>query len=270
MTTSARPSPVVGLKPVAPEQSTQIHYPESDGEPMGETGFHVRQIITIAVILRDLFRDRTDVYVGANMFLYYRQGDPSGVVSPDVFAVFNTTSEERRTWKLWEEHGRVPAIVFEITSDETQDKDRFFKRALYEELGVQEYFLFDPLGQYLKPALQGYRLAEGRYVALEPITLSQNLIGLESQTLKTLLRAEENGLGFYHLETGERLLPPHEAYSQLRLETQSRQAAEIQAEVEAQARRAAEIQAKTEAKARQAAEAEVARLQAELKQLKGE
>jgi len=48
-----------------------IEYPESDGEPMGETGFHVTLITFLLSMLREHFRNRSDVYVGANMFVYY-------------------------------------------------------------------------------------------------------------------------------------------------------------------------------------------------------
>ncbi len=48
-------------------------YPATDGEPMAETGFHVTLIVCFLVMLRSFFRDRGDVYVGANMFMYYRQ-----------------------------------------------------------------------------------------------------------------------------------------------------------------------------------------------------
>ena len=48
-------------------------------------------------------------------------------------------------------------MVFEITSRGTRLEDLGTKRALYAMLGVREYFLYDPLGEYLQPPLQGYR-----------------------------------------------------------------------------------------------------------------
>src|SRR4029077_11601429 len=39
---------------------------------------------------------------------------------------------------------------------------------LPKDLGVDEYFLFDPLGEYLSPRLQGFRLMEGRYRQIRP------------------------------------------------------------------------------------------------------
>jgi hypothetical protein len=41
---------------------------------------------------------------------------------------------------------------------------------LYQDvLKVREYFLFDPRDEYLQPSLQGFRLQDGRYVAILPI-----------------------------------------------------------------------------------------------------
>jgi Uma2 family endonuclease len=239
------------LSHVAPVETDErkIEYPDSDGTPMGETGFHVTQILTTLATLRLRFRDRNDVYVGANMFLYYRQGDPRAVVAPDVFVVLNTTSDERRSWKVWEEDGRVPAIVFEITSSSTRDDDLLFKRALYEDLGVQEYILFDPLGQYLEPALQGYRLTQDRYVTLPQQSLPDGGYELVSDVLGLALRAKAGALALYDRATGEKLLTPPELYDRAEREAAARQAAETRAEQ---------------------AEAELTRLRTELARLRGE
>jgi Uma2 family endonuclease len=227
----------------------QIEYPDSDGTPMGETGFHVTQILTTLATLRLRFRHRTDVYVGANMFLYYRQGDPRAVVAPDVFVVFDTTSEQRRSWKVWEENERVPSIIFEITSPSTRDADLLFKRALYEDLGVQEYVLFDPVGEYLEPVLQGYHLAQDRYVATPQQSLPDGGYELVSDVLGVILRAEAGELALYDRVTGEKLPAPLELYDLAEQEAAARQAAEARAE---------------------RAEAELARLQTELARLRGE
>ena len=64
-----------------------VEYPESDGEPMGETGFHVALMVYVIGMLRAFFHHRSDAYVGGNMFLYYHEGDPRQCVSPDAFHV---------------------------------------------------------------------------------------------------------------------------------------------------------------------------------------
>ena len=121
-----------------------IHYPESDGKPMGETDVHIDALIYLREALKDYFRDESQVYVAGNMFLYYEEGNPAACLAPDVFVVQGVAKGERRTYKLWEE-SQPPTVVFEITSRGTQLEDLGTKRAVYAMLGVREYFLYDPL-----------------------------------------------------------------------------------------------------------------------------
>jgi hypothetical protein len=48
-------------------------YPDSDGKPMGETGFHVLAMIYVWQALRDFFAGRDDIYVATDMFYASRQ-----------------------------------------------------------------------------------------------------------------------------------------------------------------------------------------------------
>ncbi|MCK6629557.1 MAG: Uma2 family endonuclease [Anaerolineae bacterium] len=72
-------------------QIKTIDYLESDGEPMGETGIHSLRILNSLGALRAWFRHHPDVYVGANMFMYYTKDHPADVVAPDLFVVFDTS-----------------------------------------------------------------------------------------------------------------------------------------------------------------------------------
>lgn len=214
-----------------------LHYPESDGKPMGETDLHIDALIYLREALKDFFRDEPQVYVAGNMFLYYEEGNPAACLAPDVFVVQGVLKQERRTYKLWEE-GQPPAVVFEITSRGTRLEDLGSKRVVYTMLGVREYFLYDPLGEYLQPPLQGYELQQGEYQRIPPAAegrLVSRVLGLE-------LWLEAGRLRVVNPATGERLLTPAEAQAAWR----------------------------TEAAARQAAEAELERLQAELARLRGE
>lgn len=216
-------------------------YPTTDGEPMAETGFHVTLIAYFLAMLRSLFRDRDDVYVGANMFLYYREDNPAKKVAPDLFVVFGVPNHERRIWRTWEE-GKGPDVVFEFTSKSTWDEDLGSKKGLYAWLGVREYFLFDPLSEYLQPRLQGFRLTNGDYGPIQATPSGE----LASQLLGLVLRMQEDELQLLDEEDRERLLPPLEL---------------------ARALEEARMLLQQERAARQAAEAEVARLRAELERL---
>jgi Uma2 family endonuclease len=186
--------------------ATQIHYPESDGKPMGESDVHIDALIYLREALRDHFRDDPQLYVAGNMLLYYEEGNPAACVAPDVFIVQGVAKHERRTYRLWEE-GRSPTVVFEITSRGSRLEDLGTKRVVYAMLGVQEYFLYDPLGEYLRPSLQGYRLQEGEYQRIS----SEGEGRLTSQALGLELRLEEGRLRLVNAVTGERLLTPAEA-----------------------------------------------------------
>lgn len=141
-------------------------YPESDGKPMAETDVHRNLLADLVFTLDNYFRARPDVYVSGNLLVYYVEGNPAKCFAPDVFVVRGVPKSQRRIYKLWEE-GVAPQIVIELTSRKTWREDLQTKWRLYEELGVQEYFIFDPEYDYLDEPLVGYRLENGKYVSLE-------------------------------------------------------------------------------------------------------
>lgn len=178
-----------------------VEYPYSDGQPMAESDIHRKEMLDLIAALDRRYRGTPDVYVAGNMFLYFRQGDPRSVVAPDVFLVRGIAKGERKSFKLWEE-GRVPNLVIEVTSESTRNEDLTRKKTCYERLGVEEYILHDPEGDYLSPRLQGYRLAGDRY---EPMPARFDG-SLDSRTTGLTLRVEGNNLRLIDTVTGERLL----------------------------------------------------------------
>jgi hypothetical protein len=221
---------------------TTVHYPESDGKPMGETDVHRKEMVREIDLLERFFAGQR-VYVSGDLLLYYERGEPKKFVVPDVFVVRDLEPGDRRVYKLWVER-KPPNIIIEVTSGKTKKKDTLTKPPLYARLGVKEYFLLDPTRDYLDPPLRGYRLVGDQYEPLAADTEER----LVSEELGLRLQAEHGHLLFFRLDTGERLLTTEEArYA----EAEARRA-------EAEARRAAED-------ARRAAEAEVARLREELR-----
>lgn len=126
-------------------QTTEIFYPSSDGEPLAETSVHADAIINTVIALRQYLQERSAIVL-ADQFLYYAQGFPRLRVAPDVMVIFNVASGGRDNYKIWEE-GQVPVVIFEMTSVGTKNQDMGFKKTLYEQLGVLEYWLFDPKGE---------------------------------------------------------------------------------------------------------------------------
>ena len=182
--------------------SALIRYPESDGKPIGESNAHTAQILDLRFALARYFRNDPHVYVAADLLLYYVEGDPKEFVVPDVFVVRGVPKGERRIYKLWEE-GRAPDVVFEITSASTRREDLGTKRVLYADLGVKEYFVFDPTGEDLRPPLRAFRLSGSDFQPLKEPVFSE-VLGLELQIVDKHLR-------LFDPRTGKRLLTPAEA-----------------------------------------------------------
>jgi Uma2 family endonuclease len=212
-------------QPLHHDEVDAVHYPESDGTPVAETEVHVNELLALWATLRDHFRDDENIYAGANMFVYYERGNPRGVFSPDVFVTRGVPKRVRRTFKIWEE-GKPPSFVMEVSSDSTWLEDTGNKKALCARLGVQEYFLFDPLCDYLEPNLQGFTLVDGEYQRIAAGADGS----VFSPVLGLMLRAEGSTLRCYEPATGERLLRFEEAPEAHRLAEQRWQAAERERE----------------------------------------
>ena len=142
--------------------------PYDDGMPM-ESEKHVLQMSLLIESLTYAWAGRDDFYVGGNMFVYYSelQAKQNDFRGPDVFVVLDTVRKVRKSWVVWEEDGRTPDLVIELTSPSTEAVDRGEKKRIYARaLHVGEYFLFDPIDG----RLEGYRLgsATGDYEPMTP------------------------------------------------------------------------------------------------------
>lgn len=138
-------------------------YPTSDGRPMAETDWHRDLMLRLIETLKRHYSDDPNIYVSGNLLVFYKPNDKRRHVSPDVFVVRGVPAGSRPNYLIWEE-GKAPEVVIELTSKTTRREDLDKKFKLYRDvLGVKEYYLYDPRGDYLEPALQGYRLVDGEY-----------------------------------------------------------------------------------------------------------
>jgi Uma2 family endonuclease len=184
-------------------------YPTGDGKPMAETDWHRILMTRLIEMLIRFFSADPRVYVSGNLLVFYEQGNRRRHVSPDVFMVRGVEKHLRPNYLVWEE-GRGPEVVIELTSSSTRREDQTTKRTLYQNtLRVQEYFLFDPFGDYLDPQLQGYRLHRGIY---RPI---RRLHGrLPSRVLGLHLQGAGDNLRLFDPQTGNYLPTPQELLAQ--------------------------------------------------------
>ncbi|MFM9965051.1 MAG: Uma2 family endonuclease [Planctomycetaceae bacterium] len=208
---------------VAPQEG--VTYPSSDGKPMAETDLHRNWMFRLIELLLRHFVG-TQTYVSGNMLLYYVEGNPKKRVAPDVFVVRGIDPHDRRVYKLWEE-GIAPQVVIEVSSKGTMREDLRHKPQIYEQIGVREYFLFDPLAEYLEPALTGFRRIEGDeldtgFVRME-MDDSKSLV---SEELGLILRLVGRDLVLIDRQTGERLKTDRECAIE---ERAARELAEVRA-----------------------------------------
>lgn len=129
-----------------------------DGEPL-ETPRHRIAMNTLIRSLQHAWADRSDVYVGGNMFVYYSstQVKNQDFRGPDFFAVCNVDGNRpRQGWVIWEEGGRYPDVIIELLSTSTAETDRGVKKQLYERVfRTPDYFIFDPFDAN---SLEGWHL----------------------------------------------------------------------------------------------------------------
>ncbi|WP_228039094.1 Uma2 family endonuclease [Nostoc sp. LEGE 12450] len=210
---------------------SEIFYPSADGQPVAETYDHLYALLTTLEVLQQYLANSQATVLG-NQFIYYAQGFPKLRVAPDVIVIFDVAPGGRDNYKIWEE-GQVPTVIFEMTSFGTKGQDEIFKKTLYEQLGVKEYWLFDPKGEWVEQQLRGYRLRGEIY---EPIQDGC------SEPLQLRLVVEGRLIGFYREDTGEKLLIPNELAEALRQEVLARQQAEELVEQERQRAEHAELQ----------------------------
>ena len=226
-----------------------VEYPSGDGRPMAENDWQLHAIIDSISALDSHFRNRPDVYVSGDLFIYYEEGNPRARVAPDVFVVFGVPKHKRPVYKLWEE-GVVPAFVMEVASAGTWREDDGRKAELYERLGVREYWQYDPTGEYLGLHLKVRLLVEGAYVPQPVVESLDGTLLLRSEALDLDFRVKGEEMHIFDPATGERLLGLAEQIA-------ARRAAESRA-------RAAESRAEAAESRAEAAEAELAEIRTRL------
>ena len=232
-----------------------IHYPDSDDEPLPDGRYQVPYFIEIVGTVREYFRDRPDVEVSGNTFIYYEEGNPRRFISPDLHVTLGVTAEGfasmdyRNTYLVWE-IGKPADFVLEIASESTARRDVTEKRVLYARIGFGEYWRFDDSSGdfYGEPLVVEY-LECGEYRRFDVVPDAEGRPHGYSPALGLWLYWDDGQLRFYDPATGE----------WLRSRTEERAAAD-------QARATAD----QEHAARRLAEAQVAELQAELSRLRSE
>ncbi|NEP84535.1 MAG: Uma2 family endonuclease [Okeania sp. SIO3C4] len=154
---------IPGWKPPMPP--TDLIF--DDGEPLESN----RHRIAINILIDSLFQlwsGHRDFFAGGNMFIYYssEQARTWDYKGPDFFVVLNVDRKKSRLgWVVWEEEGRYPDAIVELTSPATASVDFGKKKDIYEQIfRTPYYFIFDPFDQ---KSLQGWHLKNSKYHELQ-------------------------------------------------------------------------------------------------------
>ncbi len=182
----------------------EIYYPETDETIMPEGIQHFLLSVHLASTLLAFFAKQNDAKVFGNVMLYYEEGKPQKFVSPDLMICFGLQDFPKRVYKLWEEKV-VPSVVVEFASNTTWFNDVSTKLALYQKLGVKEYYVYDIEYAHLPEPLMAYRLDDGvlseievkdkrilsESLGLELVDTGETLRFFDPQTQKFLMTMEE-------------------------------------------------------------------------------
>ena len=250
------------------------------------------QAIPMAQLYRLLnhhYEGRDNVFISGNgsIFISYEEGNGNSRVAPDLFIAFGVNVAEIRerlpNFWVWE-IGKVPDLVIEVASPSTASRDLWAKRQLYQDLGIPEYWRFDPSPGALLYGrrIVGDRLVNGEYVPYDAHTAADGSVRSRSELLDLYFAwSEARGFDVLDPVTGRTIDPLVAARERARVltvradreaaradaEAARANAAEVRADYAGSRADAAESLAESEAARADAAEARARELEAELRRL---
>ena len=164
---------------------------------MGETSVHAALVHYLVEVLKWLFRGQAcAVYQNLN---FYQTPNPREYpLAPDIAVITGVNFRHVRSWRVGKT-GPAPQVVFEIASEETWKKDLQEKPMQYAQMGVGEYFAYDPNDPHAwrgsSQRLFGWQLERGKRAMRElPVDASGRLW---SPSLDSFLVPETEYLRLY-------------------------------------------------------------------------
>jgi Uma2 family endonuclease len=117
-------------------------FPDSDGRPMAENTRQYEAIVSLKGNI-EAFAPAT-AFVAGDHLIYVDPLDPAERLAPDVYVAFGRPRGHRGSYKLWEEGGVFPQVVFEVLGPSNTAAEMSEKRQFYFRHGAEEYYEFDP------------------------------------------------------------------------------------------------------------------------------
>jgi Uma2 family endonuclease len=245
----------------------------AEEEEMPESNLQLVLMIYLIGVLKYWYADE-GWFVGGNLMVkppdatQYTRSFKS--LSPDVLVchgvVLSEAEEQALTsWDMNEPNRPAPSVVFEICSNSTWQIDLDRKPGWYGQIGVREYFAFDPQ-QFWRGSnvhLRGWRYVNGLPMELETDERGR----LWSVTLDSYVVPDGIRLRLTDRRGRQRLTEKEASEVAQREAERARRKAEREARAAQQARQQAEQRLEAERLAKEAAWLEVQELREKLKQL---
>ena len=203
-----------------------------------EQSREIREVLNLLSARFTDFDRSPDVFLDADTNICYNPRDLNVRVAPDVYLVFGVDAEAihpRKIYLPWEA-GKVPDWVLEVASESTGQQDVNRKPNIYAQIGIPEYWMFDPTGGryhrqringggFHPQPLYGGRLVDGRYQPIELTTEPDGILKGYSEILELSLAWDEGWPRFYDPATGAYLANWRQEREMLRAEREAMQAA---------------------------------------------
>jgi Uma2 family endonuclease len=174
-------------------EEPEIIYPEQREDDMGESSIHAKLINRILAILLHFFENRDNVFLSANMNLYYEENNPNKWYAPDLLIAFGVENYERASYQVWKEKV-FPQVIIEVASERTWKTDMSEKLEFYGAQGTEEYYILDPEFAYLPAPMMAFH-REGKRL-------------LSSTIMDDRIFSPRLGLEIVRTEKGFRLFNP--------------------------------------------------------------
>lgn len=117
-------------------------FPDSDGQPMAENTRQYEAIVTLKGNIEAFAPE--SAFVAGDHLIYVNPTDPTQRQAPDVYVAFGRPRGHRGSYKVWEEEGVFPQVVFEVLGPSNTAAEMRAKRRFYFQHGAEEYYEFDP------------------------------------------------------------------------------------------------------------------------------
>ena len=159
-----------------------------------EQCLELEEIVNLLRVRFTDFNRRPDVYVGRETKVCYNPRNLNVRVEPDAYVAFGVDARAippRRLYLPWEV-GKPPDWVLEIASESTVRVDVDLKPGIYAQVGVPEFWRFDPSGGgYHGEPLSGWRLVQGIYRRIPATTEPDGILKAYSEVLEFSLAWDE-------------------------------------------------------------------------------